>query len=296
VSTPPRILLTGGGGFVGRHVLPLLWHRGFEVHAPSRSQLDLLRPGEALAEVARIQPTHLLHLAWNATPGRFWTAEDNLDWVAASLSLFRAFAAHGGQRAVFAGTCAEYDWSADLLDEATTPCRPATLYGIAKDALQRLVAAEPCGVEVAWGRVFFLYGPGEARGRLVPDVITALLAGQEIGCGDGMAERDFMHVEDVAGALVALLDSGVTGPVNIASGQCRPLWSVIDAIAAQIGRPDLVRFGARPTPPNEPRRLAAATRRLQDEVGFTPRRGLADGLAETIAWWRARSWRLTDAY
>jgi nucleoside-diphosphate-sugar epimerase len=242
----------------------------------------------AAALVTRLRPTHLLHLAWKATPGRFWAAPDNLDWVAASLALHRAFAAVGGRRAVFAGTCAEYDWSQAELDEATTPCAPATLYGTAKDALRRLVQAAPEGVSLAWGRVFFLYGPHEPAGRLVPEVIGALLAGQEARCGEGLVQRDFMHVSDVAGGLVALLESDVTGPVNIASGDCVPLRQMIDEAARQIGRPDLLRYGARPSPAGEPARLAAATRRLREEVGFTPRYGLAEGLAETITWWRRR--------
>ncbi len=283
-----RVLVTGGGGFIGRHAVPLLRARGFEVLAPSHAEADLLAPGVAAALVARLRPTHLLHLAWNATPGRFWTAPDNLDWVAASLALHRAFAAAGGRRAVCAGTCAEYDWSHAELDEATTPCTPATLYGTAKDALRRLLMASPEGVSLAWGRVFFLYGPGEAPGRLVSDVVTALLAGQEARCGEGLVQRDFMHVADVAGALVALLASDVTGPVNIASGECLPLRRVIDEAARQIGRPDLLRYGARPSPPGEPTRLAAATRRLREEVGFTPRFPLDAGLADTIAWWRGR--------
>ncbi len=283
-----RVLVTGGGGFIGRHAVALLRQRGFEVCAPSRAEADLLAPGVAAALVARLRPTHLLHLAWNATPGRFWTAPDNLDWVAASLALHRAFAAAGGRRAVFAGTCAEYDWSHAELDEATTPCAPATLYGTAKDALRRLVLAAPDGVSVAWGRVFFLYGPGEAPGRLVPDVVAALLAGQAARCGEGLVQRDIMHVADVAAALLALLESPVTGPVNIASGCCVPLRCVVDEVARQVGRLDLLRYGARPSPPGEPARLAAATRRLRAEVGFAPRLGLAEGIAETIAWWRGR--------
>jgi nucleoside-diphosphate-sugar epimerase len=279
-------LLTGGSGFIGRYARPLLEARGYEVHAPDRSQADLLQPGAAAELIARIQPTHLMHLAWNVTPGQFWTAGDNLDWVAASIALFQAFAAGDAQRAVFAGTCAEYDWSGECLDEMTTPCRPATLYGIAKDSLRRLVTAAPAGVGVAWGRVFFAYGPHEARERLVPEVITKLLAGHEVSCGNGTLERDFLHVADVAGALVALLDSAVTGPVNIASGRCLPLRAVIEEIAMQIGRPELVRYGTRPTPPNTPQRLAAATTRLEREVCYVPRRELPEGIAETIDWWR----------
>ncbi len=281
-----RVMVTGATGFIGRHAVPLLQSRGFEVAAIGRDRADLLAPGIAAALVREIRPTHLLHLAWNAMPGRFWTAPDNLDWVAASLALHRAFAAAGGGRAVIAGTCAEYDWSDSLLDEATTACVPSTLYGVAKDALRRLLLASPEGVKLAWARVFFLYGPHEPRPRLVPSVITSLLAGREALCGEGLIERDFMHVADVAAALVALLECDVTGPVNIASGICHPLREVIRCIADKIGRPDLVRLGARPSAASEPVRLAAAVRRLRDEVGFRPSRNLDLGIAETIAWWR----------
>jgi nucleoside-diphosphate-sugar epimerase len=288
VTRPRRVLVTGASGFIGRHTVPLLRSRGFEVHAIGRDRADLLAPGIPAALVNQIRPTHLLHLAWNATPGRFWTAPDNLDWVAASLALHRAFATAGGERAVFAGTCAEYDWSHSVLDETATLCDPSTVYGVAKDSLRRLLQASPDGVRLSWGRIFFLYGPHEAPTRLVPDVITSLLAGREVRCGDGLVERDFMHVADAAAALLAVLESDVTGPINIATGFCLPLHDVICRIAEEIGRPELVRLGARPNSVSEPPRLAAVIRRLRDEVGFRPARSLDEGLVETIAWWRAR--------
>lgn len=301
MTTARRVLVTGGGGFIGRHALPELVARGWDVHAAGRSALpadaaggvsfhpcDLLAEGEAARVVAELRPTHLLHLAWNAVPGKFWTAVDNLDWLAASLRLHRAFAACGGRRAVLAGTCAEYDWSHAELSETTTPLAPHTLYGKAKNALRQLTedSAEPLGIDVAWGRIFFLYGPQEAAGRLVPDVVTSLLKGEPALCSHGRQERDFMHVADVAGAFVALLESGYNGPVNIASGTALPLSTVIDSIARIVGRPDLVRLGARTAPAGDPPRLAADVAVLRDQVGFRPRFSLEDGLKETVQWWR----------
>ena len=131
----------------------LSWHRA-----------DLLASADIVTEVA---PEVLVHLAWYVEPGRYWTAPENIRWLEASLALLRAFAGAGGRRAVVAGTSAEYDWHAvgGRCHEQRTPLRPATLYGAAKHALHTAAApyAEQAGFELAWGRIFFVYGPGEPR-------------------------------------------------------------------------------------------------------------------------------------
>ena len=99
--------------------------------------------------------------------------------------------------------------------------------------------------------------------------------------------RDFLYVQDAADALVALLDAEtVTGAVNIASGVPVTLRQVIAEIAAQLQRPDLIQIGALPAPAGEPRLLLADVARLREEVGWSPRHGLSEGLAETINWWK----------
>jgi nucleoside-diphosphate-sugar epimerase len=292
-----RILVTGSNGFIGRHLMPILRTRGYEVHGVGRKktwdkepsvqyhQANLLDFAEARSLVARIKPQAMIHLAWNATPGVFWTTLENLDWVSASLVLTRAFAEHGGSRAVYAGTCAEYDWSEPLLDEIRTPLRPDTLYGASKDALQKILAAssDALGISIAWGRLFFLYGPGEAPGRLIPDIISALRREEAALCTAGTQLRDFMHVEDVAAALVAILESNAVGPINIASGDCRPVHDLALQVAANLGRPDLLKLGARPMRTGEPRELRASTVILNEEVGFKSCRSLEKGLAELCA-------------
>lgn len=294
------VLVTGASGFIGRHVLPCLVSRDYAVHAVGRTPMadlppgviwhsaDLLSPGAARALMRAIRPSYLLHLAWTTSPGVFWSATDNADWVAASLDLYRNFAAVDGRRAVFVGTCAEYDWSHDWLDEQATPCSPETLYGVAKDALHRVLrhTAARDGVALAWGRIFSVYGPHEPEQRLVPSIVRPLLRGEPALCGEGIVERDFLHVSDMAGALAATLDSTYVGTVNIASGLCVPLRDIIRMVADQMGRPDLIRLGAHSPRVFEPLRLAAATAILRERVGFTPYYGLSDGLADTIAWWR----------
>jgi nucleoside-diphosphate-sugar epimerase len=232
-----------------------------------------------------IAPSYLLHLAWFTEPGCFWDAPENLDWVAASLRLVRAFGKRGGERLVVAGTCAEYDWRNELLDEFSTPLKPATLYGAAKAALFNIVerAAGPLDISLAWGRIFFPYGPREQPGRLISGILDGIAAGRSVPCSEGTQVRDFMHVEDVGNALVTLLDSPVGGPVNIASGVGVTVRNVVEQIAFLAHGGNLVEFGGRPMQAGEPPLMNAAVDRLRNELAFTPRFGLEDGLADTVA-------------
>ena len=294
-----RVLVTGASGFIGRHTLSALGSRGFEVHAvSSRARpssalqwhtADLLHASEAERVIGAVRPTHLLHLAWFAVPGRFWTAPENLSWVQATIELARAFAAFGGERFVAAGTCAEYDrWDEDC-DERETPLIPTTLYGICKHASRMVLEGYAHGrFSVAWGRIFHLYGPDEHPDRLVPSVVTSLLEGRPALCTSGLQVRDFLHVADVGDAFAALLDSAVCGPVNIASGSPRSVADVVTEIGRQMNAETLVRLGARPTPPHDPPRLTARVTRLRDEVGWSPSFDLTGGLRSTIEWWRGR--------
>jgi nucleoside-diphosphate-sugar epimerase len=296
-----RVLLTGGTGFIGRPCLQELLARGFEVHAVSRTPprdgvsgiiwhtLDVFDAAAVDNLTERLRVSHLLHLAWDTTHRLYWTSADNLRWVQASLDLFQAFVRHGGRRAVFAGTCAEYDWSHGYCCERVTPLSPSTLYGSCKHALRLMVEAYAAqhDVSCAWGRLFFLYGPHEQPQRFVPSIIRALLARQPAACTHGRQLRDFLFVADAASALAALLDGDLRGPVNIASGEPIVLKDLALRIGEHLGRPDLVQLGRLAAPIGEPRALLADVSRLASELSWSPRFSLDEGLCETIDWWRA---------
>jgi nucleoside-diphosphate-sugar epimerase len=301
-----RVLVTGATGFVGRGTLAPLLSAGHEVHAVSSRgapagdgavdgvvwhQLDLLAAG-AGAAVRTIGATDLLHLAWYAEPGQFWRSSRNLDWVRASLSLLQGFAAGGGTRAVIAGSCAEYAWEAETVCvEGQTPLAPATLYGAAKHGLHTVAAAyaAEAGISLAWGRIFFVFGPFEDRARLAGSVASALVAGDEALCSHGEQVRDFLYAPELADAFVALLGSPVTGAVNLASGRPVRIRELVAALADAAGRPDLVRLGARPAAGGEPVLLTADVARLRDEVGWAPSLQLAEAARRTVQWWREQS-------
>lgn len=310
-----RVLVTGASGFIGRWSVPELIRRGFEVHAVVSKPLGpkaahLVQLANARVHVAnlfdhaavdalidKIRPTYLLHFAWNAAPGEYWTTLDNYRWVEASLHLLDAFHRTVGVRAVMAGSCAEYDWSRvrvcneDSSPLATDGAAIPTPYATCKVALQKMLQSfsRTYGLSSAWGRVFFQYGPGEHSTRLVPSVIRSLLIGQEALCTQGTQVRSFMHVQDVGEAFAAILDSEVQGPINIGSSERCSIADVVNLIGDQMGRSNLIRLGAKPTPPNEPQLLIPDITRLTEQTKWRPKFTLDDGLNSTITWWSANT-------
>jgi nucleoside-diphosphate-sugar epimerase len=292
------LLLTGGSGFVGRPLIGRLVEAGFEVHVLGRSRViedhvqwhacDLLQCSNVKEVMQDICPSHLCHLAWVTDPGRYWMDLANVDWVAASLHLFRAFVDLGGTNVLVAGSCAEYDWKncGDRISEKNTALVPATLYGIAKNSLHQMLraASKEHNVVLTWPRFFFMYGPHEKSGRLVSDVIDKLTSGRPIAMSSGEQVRDFLHVADVCEAIVALLSAEYDGDVNVGSGQ----GVTIKDLALEIGQltksAHLLELGKLPQRPSDPPALVADTSLLKLLVKFEPKYALREGLAQVIDW------------
>lgn len=282
------ILLTGAGGFVGRHVAAALAGRARVVtpreNATGR-RIDLLDAGARRALIEAERPDTVVHLAWMTEHGRFWAAPENAVWEAASLDLFgRAFAV-GARRIVGAGSCAEYDWTTGAAAFAEdAPLRPGTAYGAAKvRTAEGLANMTPQGASWAWGRIFFLFGPGEPAGRLIPSMLRAALAREPIAIGPPGTVRDFWDVRNAGAALAALATSEVQGPVNIASGRPTAFGKLARLVERLAGAEGIITAGGRALSPGEPVRLVADATRLRHEVGVAAEIGLEQGLAAYIA-------------
>ena len=300
-----KVLLTGAGGFVGSHVATEMLARGHEVRAVRRQG----SASEAFAGIAhRIEEVQLdlfgadaahldhlvrgvdlcVHLAWYAVPGKYLAAPENVECVSGSLRLLRALARNGCRRAVFVGSCFEYEFGPEPLRE-DGPVQPQSLYAASKLATRLMgeQLARIDGIEFAWARLFYLFGPFEDRRRLVPYVVDTLLRGEPVDVTQGTQVRDFLHVADVASALVALALSQATGVVNVGSGRPVTVRQVVSTLETLIGRRGLVRFGARPDNPTDPPYVCADNRKLVAATGWSPVHDLESGLRNTIDWSRA---------
>ena len=294
-----RVLITGASGFLGRHVTAAFVMAGHDVIGIGRHprdkaristdidyhQVDLLSLKNLTSLFKNLNVDTLIHLAWDVTPG-YWSSLNNLDWLAAGITLYRSAVEGGVGRIVTAGTCAEYDWGrSEYLSPETTPLTLATLYGKTKNALRDITesASAITGISLAWGRLFLPYGPYESQERLVPAVINSLLQKKIAQCTYGVQERDFIFASDVAKAFVTLAESNYCGSVNIASGECHKVKDIVNILIDIIG--GNVEFGAIPTRDNEPPRLAADVSHLRS-LGFQCSTDLRKGLEITVEWWR----------
>ncbi len=211
-----NIALTGASGFLGRHVLSELNRRGI---APSVLLRGEVGPDASVRHAARFdirsfpadayrqlgEPETLLHLAWGGLPnyGSLHHYEEELP---AQYEFLKKMIAGGVRNLVVTGTCFEYGMQSGPLPE-TAPARPQNPYGFAKDALHRQLRflQGELDFNLAWVRLFYPYGEGQASGSLYSQLKSAVAAGRPVfDMSGGEQLRDYMPVEKMAADLVSV--------------------------------------------------------------------------------------------
>ena len=300
-----KILVTGGGGFLGSHVVDRLRSDGLEPYVARRADYDLTRLDDAARLFADARPELVLHLAAEvggiganrANPGRYWYA--NLTMGAHVLEQSRLA---GVDKLVVVGTVCEYPKFAPV------PFREESLwegfpeetnapYGVAKRAL--LVGGqayrEQYGLEVVHLLEVNLYGPRDSfdpeTAHVIPDLIRKMVEAQERGedhvllWGDGSPTREFLYVEDAADAIwLAAQEYSGADPVNLGSGEEISIRELAELIAELTGFDREIVWD--PSRPNGQPRRRLDTSRAEALFGFRARTPLREGLQQTIAWYR----------
>ena len=301
-----KAFITGATGFIGAHTARACLDAGWDVVAMVRPGSDRSRiaaiesrlrfvEGDlsdfdgALASLSDFQPDVCIHHAWYAEPGKYPHAIENLESLNGTLRLVTKLPDIGCQRFVGIGTCFEYDFDRGWMRE-DTPAKPASLYAATKNACCVALpkVAEKVGVTPTWIRLFYQYGPFEDHRRLVASVIGSLMRGDVVDTTEGGQVRDFLHVEDVGSAIHAITEAHLEGIVNVGSGVPVTVRQIVESIGDQLGKLELVNFGARPYNPTDPPFVVANNGRLRTETAWKQRYPLDEGLANSIAWWKSR--------
>jgi CDP-glucose 4,6-dehydratase len=315
-------LVTGAHGFVASHLVAALLQRGDEVRVldrpdprtadvggPRLSGLDLLglrdqvelaegdlRDAEAVtAAVAGCDS--VFHLAAQTIVGvarqsPLETLEVN---VRGAWNVFEACREHGVSRVVFASSDKAYGSSPELPYREDFPLRAAYPYDASKAAADIIARsyANAYDLPLAVTRFANIYGGGDLNfSRLIPETTIAVLDGRPpVVRSDGSPERDFLHVDDAIAAYLAIEEALARGEARgeaFNAGGERPhsVREVVDQIAAEAGtgiEPEYLGSG---TPDGEIDRQFVDSTKLRELAGWVPRVELAEGLRETLEWYR----------
>ena len=297
-----RVLVTGGGGFLGSHLVERLEAAGHDVFVARSRDYDLTRFDDADQLFVDAQPELVFHLAAEvggiganrANPGRYWYA--NLMMGAHVLELARA---HATKKLVIAGTvCAYPKFSAVPFSEDDLwngyPEETNAPYGVAKKTL--LVGASAYREQYGLDAIFLLpanlYGPRDNfdldSSHVIPALIRKMVEadGDVTLWGDGSPTREFLYVDDCARALqLAAERYDAPAPVNLGTGVETSIRELAETIAELTGFDGEIVWDTS-MPNGQPRRKLDASR-ARELFGFEASTPLRDGLERTIAWYRA---------
>ena len=299
-----RILVTGGGGFLGSHLVERLEADGHDVFAARRRDYDLTRLEDTGALFEEARPERVFHLAAEVggiganleNPGRYWYA--NLTMGAHVLEQSRL---HRIEKLVIVGTVCAYPkvtpvpfkeeklWDG-YPEETNAP------YGVAKKAV--LVGAQAYRKQYGLHSVFLLptnlYGPRDkfhpTKAHVIPDLIRKMIESSDeiVLWGDGSPTREFLYVDDCVEGLVLAADRyDGAEPVNLGAGKEISIRELADVVAEVTGFTGRIEGDA--TKPNgQPRRSVDASR-ARELFGFEARTPLREGLERTVAWYRQQA-------
>jgi GDP-L-fucose synthase len=315
----PRILVTGGSGFLGRHVLAALSQRGYRhVLAPSHAEFDLTRESDVHACLEQTRPDVVIHLAAvvggiganRARPGEFFY--QNLIMGALLMEQARV---QGVNKFVSIGTICSYPkltptpfheddlWNG-YPEETNAP------YGLAKKMLlvQGQAYQQQYGFRVIFLLPVNLYGPGDnfdpRSSHVIPALVRKCIEAREAGgdhitvWGTGTPTREFLYVADCAEGIIAAMERyDDPDPVNLGSGREISIADLARLVAEATGFRGEIRFD--PSQPDGQPRRRLDTSRARERFGWQATTDFQTGLTATVEWYesqRPAAGELTAAY
>jgi GDP-4-dehydro-6-deoxy-D-mannose reductase len=311
-----RVLITGAGGFAGRHLCALFASDGVGVTGLGRSDpppeelphglerylcCDLTDEHQAAAAICSIDPDLVFHLAGQASVGSAWkdpgaTIKANLD---TTIHLLEALRRHAPSTRVMIACSGEvYGAHADLPVTEEHPLRPRNPYAVSKAAADHAAALyqEAHGMHVLRMRAFNHAGPGQSDAHVVSKLARQIVEGEANAGGDAAeivtggldVRRDFTDVRDVVRAYRLALERAEPGAYNVCSGRSTSIRAILDGLSDHAKVEVVQRTDPAQLRERELHEIRGSNAKLARAVGWTPEIPLDRTLADTLEWWRAR--------
>ncbi len=280
-EAPARVVVLGGGGFVGGALAAALTAAGVPVVAPSSGALDLTAADAGARLAARVSAEDAVVMLSAVTPdkardGGIAAASANLRMGEAACAAVRTAAC---RHVVYVSSDAVYGPTGEVITEAT-PAAPASLYG-ASHRLRELMLEEVCGPRLAVLRLTQVYGAADTHSSYGPCRMarSALAEGRIRLFGEGEERRDHIAVEEVVEVLMRTLNHAATGLLNVVTGRSVSFAEVAQLVQAEAGPGVAIDSAPRQVPVSH---RAFGNAALQAAFPDRAAIGLADGVAALV--------------
>lgn len=300
------VLITGGTGFLGSHIIEELLSQKYEVIALKRSSSNLSRCmnfvdkvrwiccdniEDAEQEILNSHANLLIHAAWNgvkASDRDNWVEQEkNLSFLSALLEIVKKA---NITKIIALGSQAEYGNFEGVIDE-THNCNPNSAYGANKVCASTIIKsfAEQNNISWYWIRIFSVYGPREERNWLIPATINNLLNLETMNLTPCEQRYDYLYTKDFANGILSVVNDGASksGIYNMSSGQSIKIKDILTYIENKIApKKNLLKIGALPYRLNQVMYMEGNSDKFFKAFNFIPTYNITQGLDETINYYK----------
>lgn len=299
-----RVFLTGGTGFIGRYVVKHLEKEGsnillltpvskeniFSVIKSKKVDIvsgDLSDIDRWETKLKQFKPDTTIHLAWEGIPD--YGVKTSIKNLKYGLNLFEELAEIGCKKIICTGSCWEYGQNQGKISE-DSPIKSSNAFTAAKNALHclgREIAREN-NIQFIWTRLFYVYGPGQRGKSLIPYIIKYIKEGKKPKIKTPSARNDFIYVEDVAKAIVAILKKCNRSTVyNIGSGYSTSIQDIFKIVYSKLNLQHKLK--------NEPFNTEnicsdnfwADISKIKKEIGWKPKTIIKEGIHKTVLYYNS---------